>query len=435
MRETYGTSDPRLSTHQETTSALAPQLLTVVDLLGWRARHQPDRHAYRYLLDDNGGARDLTYSDLDTQARAVAAWLQREGARGERVLLLYPSSVDFMIGFFGCLYAGAIAVPAYPPHSTRFLSRLEAIVADAQAAFALSTGPLLQKVRTGLEPLSNRAPLRWCATDQLSSAGAATWRETELGAETLALLQYTSGSTSSPKGVMVTHRNLMNNLEVIRQTFHGGSGEDISAFWLPMHHDMGLIGGVLSPLYVGALGVLMSPGAFLERPLRWLEAISRHRARITTAPNSAYQLCVDKSLPHERAALDLSSLQTAFCGAERIRSDTLDRFADAFAVAGFRREAFHPCYGLAEATLMVAGGSTPRTPLIHRVNSRALRENLALDTQPGDTASEAFVGCGRALENHTIVIVDPETLRRRSPDHVGEVWVSGPSVARSESVV
>ncbi|HTG35648.1 MAG TPA: non-ribosomal peptide synthase/polyketide synthase [Thermoanaerobaculia bacterium] len=401
---------------------------TLIELLRARAGERGEVAAYTFLADGERESERLTRSGLDARARALGASLQRLGAEGERALLLYPPGLDFVAAFFGCLYGGVTAVPAYPPRSSRLLPRLRAIAGDARPKVVLTTRALL----AGAEAMAGRLPelagARWVATDDLDPALAEEWREPAVDGGTLAFLQYTSGSTSLPKGVMVTHGNLLHNQEMIRQAF-GQSERSVIVGWLPLYHDMGLIGNVLQPLYVGAPCVLMSPVAFLQRPLRWLEAVSRYRGTTSGGPNFAYDLCARRIAPAEREALDLSSWEVAFNGAEPVRAETLDRFAAAFAASGFRRTAFYPCYGLAEATLFVAGGAAGREPAVEPFATAALERGAAERAVDGDPVRR-LVGCGAAWLDQEIAVADPETGRPCPPGRVGEIWVAGSSVAQ-----
>ncbi len=398
-----------------------------VDLLRRRAAEQPDDLAYVFLKEGEEEGERLAYGPLEARVRAVAARLQQVGASGERVLLLYPSGLDFVTAFLACLYAGAVAVPTYPPRSKRSLPRLEAIAADARPRVVLTTSALLPRITEWA------AGVRCLATDaidpDLTEAWAEAWTDPGAGPETLAFLQYTSGSTALPKGVEVSHGNLLYNEEMIRRAF-GQSRESVIVSWLPLYHDMGLIGGVLQPAYLGARCILLSPVAFLQRPARWLEAISRYRATTSGGPNFAYNLCVRKVREAERAGLDLSTWDVAFNGAEPVRPETLDRFAAAFAPAGFRRRAFYPCYGLAEATLFVTGGDPAAEPVLTEVDGAALEKGRVSDPIGGPETGRRLVGCGRPAAGQQVVIVDPETGARCAADRVGEVRVAGPNVAR-----
>ncbi|MBA3240912.1 MAG: AMP-binding protein, partial [Acidobacteria bacterium] len=331
----------------------ASEALSLVELLRLRASSHGARTAYTYLLDGEVEESSLTYGELDRKARAIAAALQSSCAPGERALLLYPAGLDYVAALFGCLYARVIAVPAYPPRPARAhrnMPRLMSVINDARPAVALSASASLGAMKRRFDDQPGLLPLRWIATDEIGDDSAEGWREPEVSGDDLAFLQYTSGSTSTPKGVMLSHRNLLHNEQLIRHCFQQ-TEESVIVGWLPLYHDMGLIGNVLQPLYVGARCVLMSPTAFLLNPSRWLRAITRYSATTSGGPNFAYDLCVRKISPEQRARLDLSSWSTAFNGAEPVRHDTMERFAAAFGPCGFRRESFSPCYGLAEATL------------------------------------------------------------------------------------
>ncbi|MCY1021700.1 non-ribosomal peptide synthetase [Pyxidicoccus sp. MSG2] len=401
---------------------------TLVELLRLRASTQATLPAFTFLGDGEGDEQGITYLELDRQARAIAVSLSEYVRPGERVLLLYPPGLEYIAAFWGCLYAGAIAVPAYPPDPSRLhrtLPRLEVIVKDAGATVALTTAFIAEMA----EGLAGLAPglghLRWLAYESLVAPGRESgWKTPDVGADSLAFLQYTSGSTSAPKGVMLSHGNLLANEEMIQAGF-GLDAHSVVVGWLPLYHDMGLIGNVLQPIHLGARGVLMSPLTFMQRPLRWLEAISRFRGTTSGGPNFAYELCVRKVSEAEKATLDLSSWDVAFSGAEPVRADTLDRFSAAFASCGFRRDAFYPCYGLAEASLIVSGGAKEAPPRVLHVDRDTLARGTAVDQAEG----HALVGCGGALLEERLAIVDPES-RVRCPDgRVGEVWASGAHVA------
>ena len=358
------------------------QPTNLIGLLRARALEHPDKVAYTYLTGEGAGELNLSYGELDRQARAIAAWLRPLAGVGERVLLLYPPGLEYIAAFFGCLYAGAIAVPAYPPRRNRNLLRLQSVVVDAQASVALTTAPILATVVPLFSQNPYLQPLRWLTTESLPPEIENNWQERAINSDSLAFLQYTSGSTSRPKGVMVSHGNLIHNEQVIERAFQQ-SADSIIVGWLPLYHDMGLIGNIIQTLYVGGHCILMSPLSFLQRPLRWLDAISRYRATTSGGPNFAYDLCVRKIKPEQRATLDLSSWIVAFNGSEPIRWETMEAFAEAFAPSGFRREAFYPCYGLAEATLIVSGGPKVAAPSIKVVQSKLLESNIVCDTSEG----------------------------------------------------
>ncbi len=376
-----------------------------VDVVRERADRLGEKRAFTFLADGEEPAEHLGFAELDLRARAVGADLQRRGAAGERVLLLFPPGLDFVAAFLGCLYAGAVAVPAYPPSPGRGTGRLHGLLADARPLLALTVSAWLERVERELAGAVESA-----AVDGLPAALAEDWRPPAAGPSTLAFLQYTSGSTSSPKGVRITHGNLLANESAIQRAF-GQSEESVVVGWLPLYHDMGLIGNVLQPIWCGGTCVLMSPLSFLQRPRRWLEAVGRFRGTTSGGPDFAYALSVRKVPPAERAGLDLLSWRVAFNGAEPVRAGTLDAFADAFAPCGFRRRAFFPCYGLAEATLFVSGGDPAAPPVVAPLEG-TLR-----------------VGCGKAWPGERLEIVDPETGRPVPAGQEGEIWVAGLGVA------
>jgi amino acid adenylation domain-containing protein/non-ribosomal peptide synthase protein (TIGR01720 family) len=413
----YQTS-AELESFVEATGRPATLPTSLNGLLDHRALHQPDQLAYIFLLDGETSEVHLTYRELQRRARGIGAALRFAGAKGERALLLYPPGLDFIEAFFGCLYAGVVAVPAYPPHFAklnRSLPRLQAIIADAQAAFVLTTSLILERAKLILPEATDLKALRWLATDTVETGIHEDWQPEQATPGDLAFLQYTSGSTGHPRGVMLTHANLLHNASLIFHVFEH-TETDSYVSWLPMFHDMGFMVGVLQPLYAGIRAVVMSPASFLQHPARWLEAISRYRATTSGGPNFAYELCVRRITAEDAAALDLSSWSVAFNGAEPVRAETLDRFASRFGPCGFRRAALYPCYGLAEATLIVTGGRKESLPRIKRV---------ALETK-----SKLMVGCGGALPGERVIIVDPESLTELEAGQAGEIWVSGPSIAK-----
>ena len=402
------------------------QFSTLVDLLRFRASRDPDRTAFTFLTDETTEAERLTYGQLDRGARAIAAALAANNQPGDRALLLYPSGLQFVAAFFGCLYAQVVAVPAYPPRNNQRGSRLAAIIADAQPAAILGTSAVIAKLRARPPERLDTGSARLLATDGVDEL-ASDWQEPQADSSTVAFLQYTSGSTSDPKGVMVTHGNLLHNSECIGAAF-GLGPESVSVSWLPSFHDMGLIDGILQPVYNGFPSYLMAPTAFLQQPVRWLRAISRYRANHSGGPNFAYDLCTTKIAPNERRDLDLSCWTSAYNGAEPVRITTQHEFCAAFEPFGFRPELFCPCYGLAEATLMVTAVRAGEAPV-----ARAL-PNTGLEQKPdgesrGAAAAARVLGCGRPGRDTRVVVVDPESRIPRGSGEVGEIWVSGPSVA------
>ncbi|QIR40551.1 AMP-binding protein [Tolypothrix sp. PCC 7910] len=407
--------------------AMVCNFATLVELLRYRSVEQADRTAFTFLHDGEAQEVSLTYQQLDCHSRAIASQLQTLSLSGERALLLYPPGIDYLPAFFGCLYGGVVAVPAYPPRNQRNTPRILAIIKDAQPAVILTTTAILAQLQSLLGDKFAIDNIHWLTTDNLAPGLEATWQKPSINIDTLAFLQYTSGSTGTPKGVMLTHGNLLHNAEVTRQYMeHTTSSKFVT--WLPVYHDMGLIGGVLQPLYGGFPCIMMPPAAFLQRPYRWLQVISHYRGTTSGAPNFAYELCIEKITPEQRSTLDLSSWSVAFNGAEPIRHETLERFAGTFAECGFRPEAFYPCYGMAEATLMVSG--SVKSALVNSLSLQrnALERNKIVHLVANTENIITLVSCGRVVTQQNIVIANPETLTRCDPDEVGEIWVSGPSI-------
>lgn len=401
---------------------------TLVELLRYRACQQPDQIAYTTLQEGETESGRLTYRELDLQVRAIAGFLQSLKASKKRALLIYQPGLEYVVAFLACLYAGVVAIPAYPP-SNQSLSRLQTIATNAEAMLIMTSAKLFGKLRTYADAKLEFIGLQWVITDELTKDLATSWHEPEISSNSLAFLQYTSGSTGIPKGVMVSHGNLLSNSEIIYRCFeHSNSSRGV--IWLPPYHDMGLIGGILQPLYGGFPVTLMSPISFLQKPLRWLQAISTLKATTSGGPNFAYDLCVRKINLEQCINLDLSSWDVAFTGAEPIRAETLALFANKFEPYGFRRESFYPCYGMAETTLLVTGGVKATLPIVQRVQSVPLEENRVVAVSTVDEQDvRRIVGCGQICPGFKIAVVNTETLTCCSTSEVGEIWVSGPSVA------
>jgi amino acid adenylation domain-containing protein len=404
-----------------------PNTNSLVDLLELRARQDDGKGAFTFLSDEGKVDQRITYRELDVKARLLAARIMDAAAPGERVLLLYPPGLEFFPAFFGCLYASVIAVPAYPPHRNRNLFRLQSILRDAQPRLVLTTAALLPKIKNSLSIPGYGREIDVIATDELGARESGGFTRPEISQNTIAFLQYTSGSTGSPKGVMLTHGNLLHNASLVNEAV-GPVPEDSYVSWLPVFHDMGFMAGVLQPLFRGLPSFLMAPAAFLEKPVRWLQAISHYKATASGGPSFAYELCVRRIAKADLAGIDLSSWTVAFNGSEPVRADVMERFASAFASCGFRRNAFYPCYGLAEATLMVSGSHKGQRVMITQFDGREL-ESHRVCLPRGNVKVQTLVGCGRNLPGQEIAIVDPESHDRCAPDHVGEIWVRGASVA------
>jgi acyl-CoA synthetase (AMP-forming)/AMP-acid ligase II len=381
---------------------------SVVHRMRWLAQHSPDAAAIRFLPQGTLIETELTCAALDSAARRCAASLRSAGLAGKRIVLMLPSGCDYLVAFLGCLYAGSVAVPSFPRRPNRHQDRLVSVLADSEpAAIVVPAGrPAFEGARE-LAIKAAAPALEVIDLDTLLEGNGNHWVMPTIGPDSLAILQYTSGSTSIPKGVMISHGNILHDIDSIAAALQPGD-DTRGLSWLPLHHDMGLIGGALTPLCVGFPIYLMTPECFLMRPSRWLRAISEHRINWSVAPTFAYQYCVDRIGPEQRAGLDLSSWHTAIVGAEPIRQATLTAFSEAFGAYGFAERAFVPCYGLAEATLLVTG----------------VERGAALRT------SGTGIGCGRSWGSTEVRVVDANGLRSCAEREVGEIWVTGPNVTQ-----
>jgi len=406
---------------------------TLVDVLRRRAADQPEKIAYTFLVDGEHEGSWITYRDLDSSARAIAATLHARGlGPGDRALLLYAPGLEFIAAFFGCLYAGVVAVPSFPPHPAqlaRTLPRLVGVATDAELSAVLTTASIV----AGADAIARRAQVLanppWIATDALPRDMEGSWSEPKLAPDMLAFLQYTSGSTSAPKGVMVSHANLLHNLAYANHVEENDE-HSVSVSWLPVIHDMGLIEGVLEPMYAGYPAYLMAPAAFLQRPIRWLRAITKYRATNSGGPNFAYDLCARKISDAQREELDLSSWCVAYNGAEPIRGETLSAFHERFGNVGFRWRSFYPVYGLAEATLVVSSGRRNYEAEVRAADAGAIAHGEFQAASTDTPLTRPLVACGSAQFETRVVIVDPTTRQPCADRKIGEIWVSSPSVAR-----
>ncbi len=374
---------------------------TIIDVLRQRAELTPHKRVFLFLDKGERAGASLTFAQLDRRARAIGSRLAALGATGKQVLLPNPPGLEFVANFFGCLYSGAVAVPACSSLlSARKHDHLQTIVQDAEVEFILAASSESLTSIAGEE-------LTLLASDEVPETEAAEWSPTDCKADDVAYIQYSSGSTSTPKGVVISHRNVMCNQQMLQQAFRT-SDDSVIVSWLPHFHDMGLVGVIQRAVYVGMFGVLMAPIEFIRRPVQWLHAISKYRASISIAPNFAYDLCVERVKDEAIGELDLSCWEVAFNGSEPVKAETMKRFAEKFGKTGFRAENFYPCYGLAEATVFVSG--------------RAPSEAVVSKGQ--------VVSCGPACATERVLIVDPQTHRRCSEGSEGEIWVAGPHVAQ-----
>ncbi|MGM7723802.1 fatty acyl-AMP ligase [Metabacillus sp. Hm71] len=400
---------------------------SLIDLLNSNAKKHPHKIAFKYLIGEEDEI-SLSYKQLVVDSKRIAAYLQKEGFSGKQALIMYPPGLEYVKAFLGCLYAGVIAVPVYPPTLSRNMDRIRSILVDASTNIIFTTSQLHSKIVKHFSEETASMDIKWICIDELILPQADQWKQPNVNGESIAFLQYTSGSTSQPKGVMVTHQNILYNEEMIKKAFDNNENTIVLG-WLPLYHDMGLIGNVLQPLFLGGTSILMSPMDFLQKPLRWLQAISKYKATVSGAPNFAYELCVKKITDEQKTLIDLSSWKVAYNGAEPVRYETLKKFAEAFKNCGFKEESFYPCYGMAEATLFISGGESNKKPIIKHFDSQALRDNKVQETSESNK-STALVSCGTTYLEQDIKIVNPNTYHICSENEIGEIWVNGVNVAK-----
>ncbi len=417
----------------EVTKAMAARAGTFTELVLENAAELAAKDAFIFLRDTSAGAETdrLTYAELDLNAKRIASWLQERSAFGRQVLLLYPSSLEFITAFLGCQYAGAVAVPApVPGEQGHHFQRVTGIVRDAEVRAVLTISAHEAEIRAWLaaEGLDDVECLA-TDVDSASYGDAGAWVRPQFGPSHLSFLQYTSGSTSTPKGVMVSHANLMANEAAIHRSSGTIMGESRLGGWLPFYHDMGLIGHILHPLWLGSSAALMAPAAFLKRPYRWLQMITEHKVTVGGGPNFGYDLCVRRVTDEQLSTLDLSSWVIACNGAEPIRAETLRAFAARFEPVGFKPENFFPCYGMAETTLLISGTTLGKAPVFRPVDAGGLERGELLEPAAGRPV-RTLVSSGRVIsEDFDVRVVDPETFNELPEGNVGELWVKGESVA------
>ncbi len=420
-------------TQRLTISGINAEPKTLVELLRTRAVQQSNGHAYTFMIDGKKPSEPLTYEALDRQARAIAAQLQQYEAEGERALLLYPQGLEVIAAFCGCLYAGVIAIPVPPPESGRLkrtLPRLRSIVKDANATIALTTASIFELIETVKDEFPEFEQMRWINTAQIDLNLAQQWSDPEVHPDQLAYLQYTSGSTSTPKGVMLTHYNLMYHCSYLKQAC-GYDSESVSVTWMPYFHDYGLVEGMMVPLYNGHPCYVMSPFAFIKRPLNWLRNITQYQGTHSQAPNFAYDLCIRRIKPKQIAELELSSWQAAGNAAEPINPQVMAKFVETFSPCGFKWETFAPSYGLAENTLLATTKPKATKPVFLAVETAAMEQNRVVVANYEETAGIRIVaGCGKKVCDTKIEIADPEKMILCAEDEVGEIWIKDPSVAQ-----
>lgn len=403
---------------------------TIIDYLQRGAAAFPHKQAFGYLEDGREIGPACTYASLLASVTTLADYFRASGLAGHPALLLYPEGLDFIIAFLACQQAAVIAVPMFLPRSSRHMARLGHIIADAQTRVVLTTASLIEKVQTGLKDYPAAAQLHILPTDNVTGPAARAARPllAPLGQRTTSFIQYTSGSTGSPKGVVISHANLLHNQALLTATF-GGDATSIIFSWLPFYHDMGLIGNILHAIYLGATCLLMSPLHFMQQPMRWLQAIARYRITHSGGPNFSYDLCVDSATEADMTGLDLSCWRVAYNGAEPVKQATMQRFAAHFAAAGFRQDAFFPCYGLAEATLLVAGVKETTAPFSVLADRAALNQGrVLLLAEEAAYAGTHLVASGKIPDGMEVRILAPPTTGEDTAT-IGEIMIAGASVS------
>jgi len=403
---------------------------TLPDILRRRAEIQKDELLYTFLADGENEKDKYSYQKLDHQAKAIAAEIQKVAKKGDRVLMLYPAGMEYIASLYGCFYSGAIAIPAYPPRRNRNFFRIQSIINNSGATIAMTTKSIYNLIDRNFADEESLKNIKWIIFEDIDLENAKGWLNPNLIPDDLAILQYTSGSTGTPKGVMVSHGNVMANSEFIRIAFEYKQHNSLAVSWLPSFHDMGLIGCTFQSLYAGYPTVFMPPVAFLQKPENWFKAVTKYKGTSIGAPNFSYDYCTEKISEEELINYDLSNLDNVFCGAEPIRKETFVNFTEKFKTSGFLKNAFYPCYGLAEGTLIVTGGNNSEEPKYINIDSSTLEKNKIKILEKETENSQSFVSCGHAWTDTKVVLVNPETFEKCKVDEVGEIWVQGSSVCK-----
>ena len=413
-------------------SSQSAGFVSLVHMLVERAKAQPDQRAYTYLVDGIIQSDTLTYRQLDRRSREIAVMLQSALQHGDRALLMYSPGLDFVSAFFGCLFAGVIAVPVYPPQLSRperSLPRLRAIYSESGAKAILCTEDIFSKFATLFQSDLELSMCPLLATDHYGLEDIESWKMPEFHSDTIAFLQYTSGSTADPKGVVVSHGNIIHNLTYIQNISHQET-DNVLVSWLPTYHDMGLFSGVLFPLFNDCPVYLMSPASFLQKPFRWLQVISHFRGTHSGGPDFSFELCAQKLTADQRSQLDLSSWQVAYNGAEPIRKSTLEIFSRTFRECGFRTSAFFPVYGLAESTVLVSGKPLTEKDASNESTVSEIDNPTQADVATNGNVQAEPISCGSPQCGMEVIIADSRQSVEMEPGQIGEIWVNGPSVAQ-----
>lgn len=401
---------------------------TFVEILNTLAKTQPDDTALIFLQDGETELPPITYRELKRQAEAFAKGLQTVAKPNDRVILLFQSSYEFAIAFLGCMYAGVISIPLpIPGRRQSEWTRMERIINNSDAKAVVAVDKVLARLEKNQNQYYDHPLSQYCSYELLVSVNTDNmhFSPEKITLDDIAFLQYTSGSTGDPKGVTLTHRNLIENQVILKKGFRNES-KSVYLSWLPLFHDMGLIGNFLQAIYIGQPFIFMAPNAFLQKPIRWLKAIEKYQVRVSGAPNFAYQLCVDRITEEERQNLDLSCWEVAFNGAEPVRASTLEQFCQTFSISGFDQHAWYPCYGTAESTLIISGATQSQAPVVINVEREQYEEGQIQVTDSAAVDSIALVASGEPLIEHSVVIVDSETRTVLNDDCVGEIWLTSP---------
>ena len=401
---------------------------TYVDVIKNWAQIKPDHVVFRFLQDGVTENESTTYNQLETNAMAIASSLQKVGKKGDRVLLLFQPGLSFIYSLYSCFYSGFTAVTAYPPRRNKGLDRIEKIILDSGTEICLVSAQIYNDISKYFDDDSVLSTVKWIIYEDLVLDDTSLFKNEKILPNDVALLQYTSGSTGNPKGVMITQLNLLYNSEYIRQSFGLGS-DNVGVNWLPIFHDMGLIGGILQAAYIGAVNIGMPPMAFLKKPLNWLKAIEKYGGTTAGGPNFSYDYCVQKTTEEDRNSLDLSAMTVFFCGAEPIRKSTYESFVEKFSISKAKEEQLFSCYGMAETTLIATGGYQNEKPKYLRIDATALSNNKVKILDATSIDGVDIVGSGHVWMETHIEIVNPITLEKSNDDEVGEIWISGPTVA------
>jgi acyl-CoA synthetase (AMP-forming)/AMP-acid ligase II len=397
-----------------------------VEILTGRSESKPDKIAYVFI-DNKGKENKIRYGEMHEKVKSLAAKMQSKHERNTRAFLFFRPGLDFIIAYFACLYANIIAVPAAHSKNIRGIEKISKIFENADCDIFLTTSEDLPSEQI-IEKYPAMANAEYILTDTFLVPADLEWNKNHINQDDTAFLQYTSGSTNEPKGVMITHGNLIHNQRMMRDAL-GFNEETVFAGWLPHYHDLGLIANILLPMFLGIPSILMAPMTFLQSPISWLKIITKYKVTSSGAPNFAFDFCVDRISEEAFCELDLSSWSVAFCGAEPINANSLRRFANKFSSCGFNENAFRACYGMAEATVFLTGANTANNDLSVNVSKSALSKNKVNLVESSNDALEV-VSCGEVNGGQQLLIVDPVFNKEVKDNEVGEIWARGASITK-----